>query len=162
MYVCVYTFSCCSSSSLCMSMNAWRVSHMISRAPVRVFSLTALLFWPGTCKHTKKHPVWGSTCVPSTFLWLIFPSVCISYPPWWTQQRPLSPEVCGEAHTEHHSDLQRAAQPYCNAALPELCAAYEHFRLQPEREKCEEQSMWEYVNAYCMLKTHVWWCTWLR
>lgn len=96
------------------------------------------------------------------FLWLIFPAVCISHPPWWTQRRLLSPEVCGAAHTERHSDLQRAAQPYYNAALPELCAAYERFRLQPEREKCEEQSMWEHVNAYCMLKTRVWWCTWLR
>lgn len=124
---------------------------------------TAVLTW-----NTQTHKRTSSLSLRFDLLWLIFPAVCASYPPWWTQRRPLSPEVCGEAHTERHSDLQRAAQPYCNAALPELYAVYERFRLQPERqrEKWEERSMWEQVKAYCVLKTRDWWwwwwCTWLR
>lgn len=134
----VYTFSCCSSSSLWMSLKAWRVSHMISRAPVRVFCFTALLFWPG--KHNKTSDMRLYSC-PSSLSQLIFPAVCVSHPPWWTPRRPLSPEACGAARTGRHSDLWRAARPYCNAAPPELCAAYGRSRLQPDREKQDQHSV---------------------
>lgn len=52
LYLCT-TLSCCSSSSLWMSLKACRVSHMISRAAFRVFNLTVLLFWPETPNNTS-------------------------------------------------------------------------------------------------------------
>ncbi len=111
---------------------------MTSRAPVRVFLFhsTAVL----TCKHIKTSDMRLYSC-PISLSQLMFPAVCVSHRPWWTQRRPLSPEACGAARTGHHADLWRAARPYCNAALPELCAAYGRSRLQPDRKKEDQHSM---------------------
>lgn len=157
-YVCVYTFSCCSSSSLWMSLNAWRVSLMISRAPVKVFSFTALLFWPGTHKHTREHPVWGST----SYGWCFLQCVLLTRHGELSEGHSL--QKCAEQLTR--SVTQTYKEPHSLTVML-LCQSFVLFTnafVSNLRDRERNGSMWEQVKAYCVLKTRDWWwwCTWLR